>query len=65
MFCKYPAPRAKERDGVENEAPIGRMISELLDHLDTHKSMGLDGIHPRILKDMLKVLPKPLSIIYH
>ncbi|XP_027524045.1 E3 ubiquitin-protein ligase UHRF2-like [Corapipo altera] len=40
------------------------MVSDLLRHLDSHKSMGLDGIHPRVLREMVKVLTKPLSIIY-
>ncbi|GAB0175753.1 mitochondrial enolase superfamily member 1 [Grus japonensis] len=40
------------------------MISDLLHHLDTHKSMGLDGIHPRVLRELVGVLTKPLSMIY-
>ena len=40
------------------------MISSLLHHLDTHKSMGPDGIHPRVLRELVEVLTKPLSIIY-
>ena len=40
------------------------MFSHLLHHLDTHKSMGLDGIHPRVLRELVEVLTKPLSIIY-
>ena len=39
-------------------------VSDLLHHIDTHKSMGLDGIHPRALKELAGVLTKPLSIIY-
>ncbi|KFQ82293.1 hypothetical protein N337_01910, partial [Phoenicopterus ruber ruber] len=31
---------------------------------DTHKSMGPDGIHPRVLRELVEVLTKPLSIIY-
>ncbi|KFW91892.1 hypothetical protein N336_03720, partial [Phalacrocorax carbo] len=42
----------------------GEMASHLLCHLDTHGSMGLDGIHPRVLKDLAEVLTKPLSILY-
>ncbi|GAB0179635.1 mitochondrial enolase superfamily member 1 [Grus japonensis] len=40
------------------------MISDLLHHLDTHKSMGLDGIHPRVPRELVEVLTKPLAFIY-
>ncbi|GAB0192632.1 hypothetical protein GRJ2_001728500 [Grus japonensis] len=40
------------------------MVSDLLHHLDTHKSMGPDGIHPRVLRQLVEVLTKPLSIVY-
>ncbi|KAK4832775.1 hypothetical protein QYF61_025622 [Mycteria americana] len=40
------------------------MVSDLLHHLDTHKSMGLDGIHPRVLRELVEVLTNPLSILY-
>jgi len=40
------------------------MVSDLLHHLDTHKSMGLEGFHPRVLMEMAEVLTKPLAIIY-
>ncbi|GAB0179547.1 mitochondrial enolase superfamily member 1 [Grus japonensis] len=40
------------------------MVSDLLHHLDTHKSMELDGIHPRALRELAEVLTKPFSIIY-
>ena len=36
-------------------------VSDLLHHIDTHKSMGPDGIQ---LKELAGVLAKPLSIIY-
>ncbi|KAK4818857.1 hypothetical protein QYF61_020076 [Mycteria americana] len=38
--------------------------SDLLHHLDIHKSMGPDEIHPRVLKELADVLTKPLSVIY-
>ncbi|GAB0205669.1 mitochondrial enolase superfamily member 1 [Grus japonensis] len=40
------------------------MVSDLLLHSDTHKSMGPDGIHPRVLRELAEVLTKPLSIMY-
>ncbi|KAK4818427.1 hypothetical protein QYF61_012961 [Mycteria americana] len=40
------------------------MVSDLLHHLDTHKSMGLDGIHPRVLRELAEVLTRPLAIIF-
>ncbi|KAK4830833.1 hypothetical protein QYF61_013762 [Mycteria americana] len=40
------------------------MISDLLHHLDIHKSMGPDEIHPRVLKELAEMLTKLLSIIY-
>ncbi|KAK4820687.1 hypothetical protein QYF61_003607 [Mycteria americana] len=56
----------EDRDRDQNGAPIiqGEKVSDLLHHLDTHKSMGPDEIHPRVLKELAGVLTKPLSIIY-
>ncbi|KAK4826432.1 LOW QUALITY PROTEIN: hypothetical protein QYF61_009129 [Mycteria americana] len=56
----------EDRDGDQNGAPIiqGEMVSDLLHHFDTHKSMGPDEIHPRVLKELAEELTKPLSIIY-
>ncbi|KFV53960.1 hypothetical protein N328_06067, partial [Gavia stellata] len=59
-------PELEDRDGEQNEAPIIQVeiVSNLLHHLDTHKSMVPDGIHPRVLRELVEVLTKPLSIIY-
>lgn len=41
------------------------MVRELLHHLDMHKlSIGLDGIHPRVPRDLSEELANPFSIIY-
>ncbi|KAK4823487.1 hypothetical protein QYF61_002551 [Mycteria americana] len=40
------------------------MVSDLLHHLDIHKSIGPGGIHPRVLRELVEMLTKPLSILY-
>ncbi|KAK4810717.1 hypothetical protein QYF61_007691 [Mycteria americana] len=59
-------PELEDRDGEQNKPPIiqEEAVNDLLRHLDTHKSMGLDGIHPRVLRELAEELAKPLSIIY-
>jgi len=59
-------PVLEDRDGEKNKPPIMQEeeVNNLLCHLDTHKSMGPDGIHPRVLRELPQELAKPLSIIY-
>ena len=40
-----------------------RNSGDLLLHLDCHKSMGPDGIHPRLQRDLADVIAGPLSSI--
>jgi len=58
-------PVLEDRDGEKNKPPIiqEEAINDLLCHLDTHKSMGSDGIHPRVLRELPQELAKPLSVI--
>lgn len=37
---------------------------DLLLHLECHKSIGPDRLHPRMLRDLAEVIAKPLSAIY-
>ena len=59
-------PEQEDWDVEQKDTPkIQReTVSDLLSHLDTHKSMGLDGIHSRVLQELVDVLAEPLSIIY-
>ncbi|KAF4796725.1 hypothetical protein TURU_081889 [Turdus rufiventris] len=50
----------------KNDSPVIQeaAVRELLSHLDVHKSMGPDGIYPRVMRELADELAKPLSIIY-
>ncbi|NXR49252.1 RTJK polymerase, partial [Hippolais icterina] len=50
----------------QNGSPViqEEAVRELRRCLDIHKSMGPDGIHPRVVRDLADELVKPLSIIY-
>ena len=39
-------------------------VRDLLVQLDCHKSMGPDGIHPRVPRELAQVIAEPLAIIY-
>ena len=59
-------PSALVDRNVEQNKPcmiLDEMVLDLLRKLDAHKSMGLDGLHIRVLRELADVVPKTLSII--
>ena len=66
MFLDTQCPELVEGDGEQNVVPIicKEMVGDLLQHLDVRKSMGPDGIHTRVLRELAEELVKPLSIVY-
>lgn len=58
-------PQLEDRDREQNEAhTVHEEIGGLLYNLDIHKSMGPDGVHPRVMRELVKMHTKTLSIIY-
>ncbi|KFP13919.1 hypothetical protein Z169_12323, partial [Egretta garzetta] len=49
------------------KAPPTVREDQVWDHLrnlNTHKSMGSDEMHPRVLKELADLVPKPLSMLF-
>ncbi|KFO83776.1 RNA-directed DNA polymerase from mobile element jockey, partial [Buceros rhinoceros silvestris] len=39
-------------------------VRDLLGKADTHKSMGPDGMHPQVLRELVDVILRPLFILF-
>jgi len=59
------SPVLEDGQGQRKKPPIiqEEAVNDPLCHLDTHKSMGPDRIHPRGLRELAEELAKPLFII--
>ncbi|KAJ7425454.1 hypothetical protein WISP_23431 [Willisornis vidua] len=61
------SPELVDRNREQNRPPVMQeeIVNDLLSHLETHKSMGPDGIHPALLKKVVEEFTEPLSVTYH
>lgn len=59
-------PDAEVWDVTQNTPPVIQVeiVREPFLHLDCNKSMGPDGHHPRVLRELAGVITEPISAIY-
>ncbi|KAJ7417715.1 rna-directed dna polymerase from mobile element jockey-like [Willisornis vidua] len=58
-------PELEDHDCKKEQPPVDyEIVRDLLLQLDPDKFMGIDEIHPRILKELADVVIKPLSMIF-
>ncbi|KAJ7411463.1 hypothetical protein BTVI_50153 [Pitangus sulphuratus] len=57
-------PELEDHDCENDQLPVNPEIVQDLLRMDPYKSMRLDGIHPRILKELADVIAKTPSMIF-
>ncbi|XP_068516536.1 1-acylglycerol-3-phosphate O-acyltransferase PNPLA3-like [Anas acuta] len=59
-------PDLKVWDGEQNKPTTNQVdtVRDLLLHLDCHKSVGPEGVRPRVLRELADMIAEMLSIIY-
>ncbi|GAB0206583.1 mitochondrial enolase superfamily member 1 [Grus japonensis] len=65
--CLSHTAQITEGRDWENEEPptVGEdQVSEYLRNLKVHKSMGPDELHPRVLRELVDEVARPLSVIF-
>ena len=58
------APKDLETPPIDSFSLTEEDVTKALKNLKTDKSPGIDGIHPRPLKELAEVLSKPITIIF-
>lgn len=53
-------PKLKNRDEEQNESPTSEGKRSVSCYLNTSKPMESEGIHPRVLRELVQVLTEPL-----
>ena len=59
-----PKPPGGDQGGKSPPTVRAEQVQDHLIRLDEYKSLGPDGVHPRVLKELAEVVAETLSIIF-
>jgi len=62
----YQSLEVREKDWQKEDLPLVEedWVGTLLSKLDIHKTMGPDGMHPQVLRELKDVIAEPLYIVF-